>query len=75
MGIADSELIHHCGRLVGINDHDFAGRQSAGEDPHSARRGIHLMQLFSLLKSWTKRRQKTMGLSGLLDHIYIGTEF
>lgn len=25
MSVADSELVHHCARLVGINDHNFTG--------------------------------------------------
>lgn len=51
VGIADRELIHHRGRLVGINNHNFAGCQSAGEDPHAAGCGIHFMKLFGLYKS------------------------
>lgn len=48
VGIADSKLIHHCARLVGINDHDFTCREGTRENPDSAGCGIHLVQLLYL---------------------------
>lgn len=47
MGIADSELVYDGARLIGIDDHHFAGGQGAGEDPHAAGGGVHL-RLFCL---------------------------
>lgn len=51
VSVADSELVHHCARLVGINYHDFTGWQRASEDPDTAGCGIHLMELLCLRDS------------------------
>lgn len=51
MSVADSELVHHCARLVGINNHDFTGWQRASKDPDTAGCGIHLMELLCLQQS------------------------
>lgn len=48
VGIADGELVYNSARLVGINDHHFAGGQSAGEDPHPAGGGVRLGEVLCL---------------------------
>lgn len=51
MSIADSELVHHCARLIGINDYNFTCWQGTGEDPDTTGRGIHFMELLCLQES------------------------
>lgn len=51
VGIAHGELIHNSARLVGVDDHHFAGGQRAGEDPHTAGGGICLGELLGLFSS------------------------
>lgn len=51
MRIADSELVHHCARLIGINNYNFACWQRTSENPDTAGRGIHFMELLCLQKS------------------------
>lgn len=51
MGIAHGELVHDGARLVGIDDHHFAGGQGAGEDPHAAGGGVRLRELLCLFPS------------------------
>lgn len=48
MSVADCELIYQGARLIGINDDNFACRQSAGKDPYTAGSGIRFMKLLSL---------------------------
>lgn len=51
MSVADSELVHHCARLIGIDNDNFTGRQRAGENPHTAGCGVHFMELLCLRDS------------------------
>lgn len=51
MSIADSELVHHCARLIGINNYNFTCWQGTSEDPDTTGRGIHFMELLCLQES------------------------
>lgn len=57
MSIADSELVHHCARLIGINDYNFTCWQGTGEDPDTTGRGIHFMELLCLQESKHRQNQ------------------
>lgn len=57
MSIADSELVHHCARLIGINDYNFTCWQGTGEDPDTTGRGIHFMELLCLQENKHRQNQ------------------
>lgn len=78
VGIADGELVHHGAGLVGIDDDHFAGGQGAGEDPHTAARGVRLGELLRLFPSMgeragTERRplRQAQGCGGLLNSLRV----
>lgn len=48
MGIAHIKLVHQRTGLIGVDDHDFAGRVGTGEDPDSAAHGVNLMHLLGM---------------------------